>query len=148
MFTNEYWKSASVGVAVTVLDPNHNFVPMVSTISITHLNGTPYPMPITDRTDPPMLTATTWVTPACVQWYQTDSGGGIYGFKKPIGAGTVTGSAPPYTLAYTFPNPVPCDLVNPAPPLPSWNYFRVEVFDAGRFPHASPDWPQVSGDCQ
>ena len=54
-------------------------------------------------------------------------------FKQPIPG--VNG------MQYTFPNPVPCAMFSP------WDYFIVEVFDEGRFPHTSTP-VQVYGDCQ
>jgi hypothetical protein len=128
VFTNWYWKAASPGTDADVAVYDANYVP-VPQVTVTPAS----PVEITDRHSPPTLTATACFTPICVQWYRTDSTGGSY-FKEPIPGAT--------GMQYTFPNPVPCALV-----AGSWNYFRVEVFDEGRFPHASKP-VQVYGDCQ
>jgi hypothetical protein len=120
VFTNDYWKVASQGLQVTVMDGNP--VPQVSVT----LSG----VPITDRHNPPTLTATACFTPVCAQWYRMDSGGRY--FKEPIPGAT--------GMQYTLPNPVPCGMLNP-------DYFMVEVFDEGRIPHASTP-VRVYGDCE
>jgi len=128
VFTNAFWKVASPSdessrVIVTVVDQYYNPVPTVTV--------TPSSVQITDRHNPPTLTATACFTPLCAQWYRTDSMG-VY-FKEPIPGANA--------MQYTFPNPVPCEMLS------MWNYFAVEVFDAGRFPHASRR-VQVYGDCE
>ncbi|MCW5553765.1 MAG: hypothetical protein KIS67_16605 [Verrucomicrobiae bacterium] len=128
VFTNDYWKVASPVddlSRVTVKDQFGNVVPAVTVT-------TSYPMPITDRDNPPTLIATACVTPVCAQWYRTDSQGGRY-FKEPIPGAN--------GMQYTLPNPVPCAMVT------GYNYFMVEVFDEGRFPYTSTP-VQVYGDCQ
>lgn len=116
--------AASPGVAVTVMDETFNPVPQV-TVTATGV-------PITDRHNPPTLTATACFTPVCAQWYRTDSSGGRY-FKELIPGAT--------GMQYTFPTPVPCAMLTP------WDYFMVEVFDEGRVPHTSIP-VRVYGDCQ
>ena len=124
MFTDEYWKAATQGQLITVMD---NGV-VVSQVTVSPSS----PVQIIDRHSPPTLTATACIHPARFQWYQTDASGG-FGFKKPIpGASGMT---------YTFPNPVTCDSLGPQ------GYFVVEVFDEGGFPHLS-DPVYVYGDCQ
>jgi len=121
VFTNEYWKVATQGRVITVMD-NGAPVPRVTV-------SPPSPVQITDRHNPPTLTASACFNPVCYQWCQTDASGGSV-FKKLIPSATGE--------KYTFPNPVTCDLLG---------HYVVEVFDEGGFPHLS-DPVYVCGDCQ
>ena len=122
-FSNEYWKVASSGASVTVMDQGFNPVPQLSV--------SPTSVQITDRHAPPTLTATACFNPICAQWYLTDGFGGRY-YKKLIPGAT--------GMTYTLPNPVTCESLG-------FGYFMVEVFDEGRIPHASNE-AHVFGDCQ
>jgi hypothetical protein len=126
VFTNQYWKVANWAydpwrVVVSVQDQTGP-VPMV-TVGIVDDTGQHYPLPITDKDEPPTLKASTCLTPepTCCQWYRTDSMGLL--FREPIPGAN--------SLEYMFPDPVPCEMFD------QYDYFMVEVFDQGRFPYRS-----------
>jgi hypothetical protein len=119
VFANEYWKVASEGAVVTVVDAGNNPVPQATVIVTGQL-------PIPNPQSPPTLTATPCFPAVCAQWYQADD---QFGTNKRLVA---TG------MSYTFPSPVTCA---------SLGYYMVEVFDAGGIGHTSI-WVQVSGACQ
>jgi len=87
VFTKEYWKAATQGQLITVMD---NGV-VVSQVTV----SPPSPVQIIARHSRPTLTASACFNAVCFQWYQTDAGGG----KKMIATGSTC----------TFPDPVTCD---------------------------------------
>ena len=125
VFTNDYWKVASSGVSIAIVDESWQPVPMVTI--------TPTSVHITNIHSQPTLPASAApsFTPTCQQWYQTDSRGGTY-FKQAIPNAT--------DLPYTFPDPVTYDSLG-------LGYFMIEVFDQDHVPHPSSP-VHVYGVCQ
>lgn len=124
VFTNQYWKVVSAPAVIIVCDESYVAVPQVTV-------DPPSPITITDRTQPPTITATPTFTAICQQWYLATFQFGWV--KVPIPGATGL-------QLDTLPNPVPCSFLEPNVRL------LIEVFDAGYIPHAA--MVQLQGDCE